>query len=63
MELVVRKDTLKEIAKWINEKVHESEIEEFFGKSVVSEKDVKEYLVGVMESNLQYDFQYEFGLD
>lgn len=65
MDLVIGKNKINEIYNWIMEKLDEEEVEDILGvsKSELKDKHIVEYLIGIIESNLQYDFSFEYGLD
>ena len=64
-ELTIGNAKIQEILHWLQEKVDEDKIQEQFDKekSQLTERDVLEYLIGTIESNLEYDFGFEYGLD
>ena len=64
-ELVIGNAKIQEILHWLQEKVDEDKIQEQFDKekSQLTERDVIEYLIGIIEGNLEYDFNFEYGLD
>ena len=68
MEIVINKAKLEEIANWINTHCDKDTILDFFDyddleDNKITEKEVKEYIISTIESNLQYDFNFDFGLD
>lgn len=65
MDLVIGKNKISEIYNWIMEKLDDEEVEDILGvsKSELKDKHIVEYLIGIIENNLQYDFSFEYGLD
>ena len=64
-ELTIGNAKINEILHWLQERADEDTILDYFDKepSKLTEVDVIDYLVGTIESNLEYDFNFEYGLD
>ena len=64
-ELTIGNAKVQEILHWLKERTDEDTILDYFDKepSQLTELDVIDYLVGVLESNLEYDFGFEYGLN
>lgn len=64
-ELTIGNAKIQEILHWLQQRTDEDVILDNFDKepSQLTEFDVIDYLVEVIESNLEYDFGFEYGLD
>ena len=64
-ELTIGNAKIQEILHWLQQRTDEDTVVDYFDKdpSQLTEVDVIDYLVGIIESNLEYDFGFEYGLD
>ena len=67
MEIIINEQKLKEIAKWVNEKGLQEDLEQVvkykLNSNLATPKDIEKFLIIIMNLGLQDKLLYDFGIN